>query len=470
MSDTPGIPLQQGQSIDPSTLGGSVSVTPPVSVAPAVPATPAQAQWPAAPSIAPSMPSREELLRQAATAPATSFVLPDMLVSQPVAAPVPAPEPTPVVPAPTPTPPVQPIPGPVATVPAAVPVASQATTVLVPAGPTVVHTNRSSAKFIIAATAITLIVVNAAAAGLAYFGYPIPVYTPWISGLGTSGTQVNEQALRYVNARTRYVYKTTLVLSLDRPEGAAKTTESGEDQTGTNQLTGEAQEITDLRVDALIGERSERENSFVQSTVVSVNERPAIRLALQQQSEQVGAASARWLATFPDAEGDAPTVVDAAKLKNTLLGAVLVPESLTTYLATNGTELGTSKIITSTNDVLQRYQFTGIPTALVSKLPTGAALTNVKTQVDYAWETAAPTSFVLLGTLTYQGRSYTYRINAGYTKWDQPLSTSTTDPLDTLSRFTQANPPTDPFAVFVGRLGVRIQALPNTLTASEREN
>jgi hypothetical protein len=198
------------------------------------------------------VPDRAELLQRAAAAPSHAFSLPQDIapvtaaqvpgiatqpaMQQPVAAPVEAPittpAPDPITPIPEQVVPPAPI---TAQVTAPAPITAQVTT------PTPLVLPKKKRPWLVVVLVLLIIaMINGAAAALAYFGYPVPLYTPWITGLGTNGDSVNQQAITHVAARNRYTYSGRISLVLDSAENSDAT------NTGSDQLQGEAQEITQL--------------------------------------------------------------------------------------------------------------------------------------------------------------------------------------------------------------------------------
>lgn len=507
--------------VQPNAVVSQSPALAPVAPAPGQPQVPqAQVQSPQVPQqggILVAKPSREELLKQAAEAPAASFILPPPEV---IAAPSPAAKPlmaatprpvgaavqpllekapsqpaapvrqgplgTPSAPLPGQQRPFTPRPG--GTAPTLAP--KQMGTVPVNGGvkakipgrvtPSVQNALATASgagfgaqpkrKSIVGTLVLTAFILAIVAVGAGYVmaraGSRVPVLYTMLSGLEPTGTGATAQALSYVQARTRYqVQGEVELVQADLVDSSGKPQLPVAGDAGAGQVYRLKSQIGQ-------GEIAEKGVQSVSSVALTVNQNDPIQLAMKQ-SPQSGETD-NWKTYF--SSNDAPELVSfkGSLVAKTLLLPVLQAIPLEKLLTTPTGELAYQKLEgTKTGTAIAAYQFTVGTDKIKEFFPVGATLENFTLVTRYSWVQGAtpagqPVSVDLKGKVTYQQKAYNYTAIWRYGNWDKALESSE-DTSGGLAKVTGSESPTAAsMASATAQMGIlSLESLPNTLTDAE---
>jgi hypothetical protein len=504
-----------------------VSVTPPVVQQPTPPVPQAIAAPTGATPLPPqdsssilvAKPSREELLKQAAEAPAASFILPPpevittsgteakpLTTSQPLpigeavkpllekpvtsAFPPPpvrtAPLGTPTSPLPGQQRPFTPPPSKLATQqPARVPgianerlqpsqqplgqakPIAQPTKLKGATGFGATPKRRGIAGTLVVGSFILLLVGSAVSYAMARSGTRVPLLYKQLSGLEPTGLATTLQALAYVEGRTRYQVQGEIQLE---QQGALDS--SGKPSLTTAGDTGPG-DVYFLKSQIGQGEFSEKGGTHLTSIALTVNQSDPLQLAMQQKAGN--ATADNWKIYYSSSQIKELVAVKGSLVAKTLLNPVLKPIPLEKLLTSPTGELAYQKQVgTNSATAISAHSFTVNTDKLKEHFPTGAILENFTLLARYTWaQGSTPAGQVvsteLKGTITYQQKKYNYTSSWRYGNWDKPLDASV-DASGGLSKVTgvdEAKPVN--MASATAQMGIlNLSSLPNTLTQDER--
>lgn len=480
----------------------------PATTAPSAP-TPAQPGQPAG-GIMVATPSREELLKQAAEAPAASFILPPPeviatqnsqatpLVSQVPRQPGAAMQPllesdapaTPRKPMPTRqgalgtpdaplraqqvpfTPPKQmgaPIPlngGVKPRIPGRVtPAVQNSLNVAAKSGFGTPVKKRNFTGTLIIGLLIFIIVGSGAAYVMAKNGSRVPVLFKVVSGLETSGLATNSQALSYVQARTRYQVQGEVELVRSDVDKSGKPTLSTAGDTA-------AGSVYRLKSQMGQGEFSEKGANHVGLLALTVNQNDPIQLALNEKPSTADADN--WSMYFSSNDKPQLASIKSSLVAKSLLLPILQPIPLEKLLTLPTGELAYQKQVgTKAGTVLSAHKFTVASDKLKDYFPASAVLENFTLTSRYTWAQGATpagqtSTADLEGKVTYLQKVYTFTAKWRYGSWDQPLDPSG-DASGAITKVTGNDAPTPAsMASATALMGIlNLSTLPNTLTEAE---
>lgn len=329
---------------------------------------------------------------------------------------------------------------------------------------------RPKRRGVLGTLVISFSILAVVGSGVAYVmaksGTRVPVLYTMLSGLEPAGQDATTQALAYVQARTRYqVQGEVELVEADMVDG-----------TGKPQLpsAGDASAGRVYRLKAQIGrgEVSEKGAQSLSSVALTINQNDPIQVAMKQVP-QTGDTD-NWRAHF--SSNDTPELVSfkGSLVAKTLLLPVLQTIPLETLLATPTGELAYQKLEgTQTGTSIAAHQFTVGTDKIKGYFPVGATLENFTLITRYAWAQGTtpagqPVSVDLKGKVTYQQKVYTYTAVWRYGNWDKALESSE-DTSGGLVKVTGSESPTAVSMVnATAQMGIlSLESLPHTLTVAE---
>ncbi|CAN5158286.1 hypothetical protein BH11PAT4_BH11PAT4_4430 [soil metagenome] len=499
--------------------GAQNVVNPPVAPSsPIASQAPVAAQTPGAQvpgGIMVATPSRDELLKQAAEAPAASFILPPPEVIamqntaaakplmshtprpvgaavQPLlekAAPIPAAMPKPALGTPSaplpgqqvPFTPKAPFTPPALRQPSAPLPANGGVKPRIPGRVTpAIQTSLASAggagfgtpkkhKSLVATVLVGLLILMIVGGGIAYAmaknGSRVPVLFAMVSGLQPTGLASNAQALSYVQARTRYQVQGEVELvrsDIDLTSGKPDLSTAGDTTAGS---------IYRVKSQLAQGEFSEKGAQHMGSLALTINQNDPIQLATGQKPASTDADN--WSIYFSSNEKPELVSIKSSLVAKTLLQPVLQPISLEKLLTLPTGELAYQKQTgTKAGTMLSAHSFTVGTDKLKDFFPAGAVLENFTLTTRYTWAQGSipagqPTTADLKGTVTYLQKKYTYTSAWRYGNWDKPLETSE-DISGGLAALSAKTATPASMSSATAQMGIlSLASLPNTLSETE---
>lgn len=483
--------------------GNQVSESPSVAVPPA----PLQAE-PASLQSVPTPLSREELLKQAAETPATSFILPPQEAlnqPQPAVAPppippvAPVPPPAPVAPRPLPTPPAtppQPVQPPVSqpvrppipasikippplevkpvSRPAAVPVPPPAG--LGASSPIRLQTpQKSGGKGLLIGAVIAglLLVTGGVLYVMAARGSRVPFFYTQVTGLPTTGEATAQQALAFVQARHHYQLVGTS--SLTPASSSSTSTPQVPNLPDGSDTSAPAGAVYSAKATISAGEFSEGGSKFLGKEDITINDSPALSAVLRTGAAMTAPAVGTvprdgmgWVSYVPSGVNPEVIEVPADTVRQTFLYSVLQPVPLEAILKGIGTETAYLPETNSQGNKQAAYAYDAKAEVLAGYFPATATLESMNIVVRYSQKSTTlaagvPLEARLKGVMVYKQKKYDFDFFYSYSGWDQALSTTTDTNLASVATPTAAV--ARGAAEFVRHLGIlSLEALPTTLS------
>jgi hypothetical protein len=435
-----------------------------VTSASSLPETPAVAAPVADPPI--NTIDRDELIKQAATAPTHTFILPqspavaaDVLptVSAPAFRVTPAVS-KPISPPPPPAPPVpQPpvyrpvIPQPPAPAPVAVPSPALRQSVQMDMGgmttsPAPARAKRSSHFAAAIGVLIGIAILGAAAYGLALSGMRIPLLYPHVSGISGNGQTVGKNAASFLASTSGYLLLGSSTLK--------RTSQTGNAKPGLpdpSVATDPTASFIGLKSDVAVPDQM-----FYDIKEAAYSGK--LRIA------QDGAAGVPIL--FHETHGDKGTVafklpasanallsVSSDDLRDTLLYPAIRLIPLPVFLSSIQAEQNYRKVLVNGKESA-RYTYALNKSALQDSVPRGATIANPVADITYSWHNGQPSIVDFVGTITYLGRNYQLTQHQEFGNFGSALSSVSAEIRQMASADIVGSAVTSSMGDFVGQLGV----------------
>ena len=402
-------------------------------------ASPEAAPFPL-PSASPPPPlNREELLRQAAQAPANTFILPQPLPIQPIPnsaqaatlkglefkstanpSSVPIPQSGAILSgkvetrAPVLSPPVPPAVNPdlLKNGKAAVHSVSIDISDIAKVGSN--HVGGKGILIGILGLLIALGILAGSTYALVLKGVRLPGLYSGISGLDSNGVTLSKEALALI--KTHPNYQQSGQITLKSASGSVKpslpTTSSGTVQ--INSLQSVVALGAPLQYSLATG-------SFQGKLSLNVDSSTAVPVYLRSNATTGG--DQLWAFDLPANIAEPLVAVPQSAIKNTLVYAVVRPVALTDLLDAVQTSSDYEQISYNGQNAAS-YTYTLDPKALQASLPEGTTASAVTASVHYLWHTKQPSHITLQATVSYQGRQF---IEQQVSDYDFDSSTLPTD-------------------------------------------
>ena len=412
--------------------GGGDFTTPPAPPVPAPVAPQVQAQSGEAPLTSSDL-DRDTLLKQAAVAPANSFILPQG--GSPSAPPPPPPPAQASSSGVNATAPLssRPVPPPVGNTQMVPPGGMKTPPQLSvnPVAPILPVTQKKTHPLLIGAGLFLLVLIGVGTLYvLASSGTRVPFLYRQVSGLPGGGIAASQTGLTYVQSHAKLQQigdislKATSVVKPTLPSS------------GLGSAVAAAVPVSSMHTsvtspDALVYSRAT--DSWLGK--ISLNVDAAASVPAYFTAPSSSKATDVWLFKLP-ANTETPLVTIAqSDVQHMVLYTMLRPVSLATLLPALQSEKSydTQQL---NGRKLAHYRYVVNGAQLTDLLPTGAKWQSLEAELSYVWNTGEVGSSLLDGTFTYLGGTYHVQESWNYSNWDKPLNDPNNTDLSQLSDST----------------------------------
>ena len=276
-------------------------------------------------------------------------------------------------------------------------------------------------------------------------GVRVPVFYQMVTKLQPNGVREAASALRVVTAHQKYSYADGSEIAVGLQGGSTKPLLP--DSTSTSPVVTP---ISTLAATVQDGTRTTSDDSFSGTLSVVADHGSGVTLQIAGVKETGGIL---WQVRLPLNKTPTIHAINTAPINETLLTSLLHPAPLRTVLAAVSKENSYAKK-TVNGQQLAVYVYTLKPQALTGLLPTNVSFSTATAEVTYAWKTGLPTQVNLVGAFRFQNQQYSYRNTALYGNWD------TAAPAAVGEVASAQNPAVLPTGEFVAQLGLTPKALP----------